>query len=296
MSAKLGPRLRILPDLTPRQVYHRLRYRLLGRKRLPAFDDRHPCLFVLSTGRAGTKTLAALLRLTGNLFAHHEPRPNLFALSRLAYLHGQHPPADEILAVAFATARQEHLDYALSCGRGYAETSPQVTFLAPAILRVLPDARFIHLTRYPAEVVRSGLQRGWYAGNHHDPSRITPRPGTPHADRWPTYTVVQKNLWLWDETNRWILDFTASLPSRQHLRLKAEDLFAGEMETLQRLFAFAGAPLPPPRKIRAILDKKLNAQKPTLPPLSAADRDALLKNLPAFAAETAAALGYTLPR
>jgi len=291
---QIAPRLRILPDLTPRQVYHRLRYRLLRQKRLPAFDDRHPCLFVLSTGRTGTKTLSALLRLAPNLFAHHEPRPNLFALSRLAYLHDQRPPAAEILAAAFAVARRELLDYALSCGRGYAETSPQVTFLAPAILRTVPDARFIHLPRPPADVVRSGLRRGWYAGHHRDSSRIRPRPGTEHAHRWQTYTVVQKNLWLWDETNRWILNFTASLPPQQCLRLKAEDLFAGRSAALQRLFAFASASAPPQKKIRAILNKKLNAQKKELPPLSPADRDAIQENLSPFTAQTAAALGYPL--
>ncbi len=293
MSASFGSRLRILPDLTPRQVYHRLRYRLLHRRRLSAFDDSHPCLFVLSTGRAGTKTLAALLGLTDNLFAYHEPRPKLFALSRLAYLYDRQSPADEILTAAFVTVRQDLLSYALSCGRGYAETSPQVTFLAPAILRALPTVRFIHLTRHPADVVRSGLQRGWYTGHHRDESRITPRPGTLHADRWHAYTPVQKNLWLWDETNRWILTFAASLPPSQILRLRAEDLFAAQPETLRRLFAFVGAPVPPSRRIKAILSKKLNAQKKGLPPLSAADQAAVEQDLPAFAAETAAALGYT---
>ena len=294
LIAKIGSRLRVLPDLTPRQVYHRLRYRLLGRTRLQAFDERHPCIFVLSTGRTGTKTLAALLGLASNLFAYHEPRPKLFDLSRLAHLYGQHPLADEIFAVGFLTARQEHLNYALSCGRGYAETSPQVTFLAPAILRALPNARFIHLTRHPADVVRSGVQRGWYAGHHRDPSRISPCPGAEHAVRWQTYTIVQKNLWLWNETNRWILAFTASLPPQQYLRLKAEEVFAAGPETLQQIFAFAGAPVPPPKKARAILSKKLNAQKKGLPPVSTADRAAIEENLAAFTARTAAALGYPL--
>jgi len=290
----ISVRLRVLPDLSPRQVYHRLRYRLLRAERLQEFDDAHPSIFVLSTGRSGTKTLAALLGLSSNLFAYHEPRPKLFALSRLAYLYGGSSPADEILAAAFATARQELLEYALSCGRGYAETSPHLTFLAPAILRALPNARFIHLTRHPIAVVRSGVRRGWYAGHRRDSTRITPRPGTEDADRWSTYSVVQKNLWLWDATNRWILDFISTLPPEQVLRIKAEDIFIGRPETMEHLFSFAGATVPPFRKVRAILRKKLNAQKKSVPPLSEADWADLRANVARFAAETAARLGYTL--
>jgi len=291
---KISSRLRILPDLSPRQVYYRLRYRVLGRERLQMFDEKRPCLFVLSTGRTGTKTLAALLGLSSNLFAYHEPRPKLFALSRLAYLYGYSSPADEILAVAFATARQELLDYALSCGRGYAETSPHLTFLAPAILRTIPNARFIHLTRHPVAVVRSGVRRGWYAGHRYDPTRITPRPGTEDADRWSTYSVVQKNLWLWDATNRWILDFMSTLPPTQTLHIKAEDIFAGRIETLERLYSFVGTTMPPLRKVHAILRRKLNAQKKGTPPMSEADWADLQTNLARFTAETAARLGYDL--
>ncbi|HHS98086.1 MAG TPA: sulfotransferase [Chloroflexi bacterium] len=290
----IGSRLRVLPDLSPRQVYHRLRYRLSGRERLSTFDEEHPCIFALSTGRTGTKTLAALLGLSGNLFAYHEPRPKLFALSRLAYLYGDSSPADEILTAAFATARQELLEYALSCGRGYAETSPHLTFLAPAILRLLPNARFIHLTRHPVAVVRSGVRRRWYAGHHRDPTRITPRPGTEDADRWATYSVVQKNLWLWDATNRWILEFLSTLPPEQALCLKAEEIFAGDYETLKRLYAFAGAPMPSMRRVRSILRKRLNAQKKSAPPFSEADQADLRANLARFTAETASRLGYSL--
>jgi len=281
-----------LADHSPRQLYHHVRRRLLRQERAQSFDERHPCAFVLSTGRAGTKTLAALLGLVDNVFAYHEPQPKLFALSRLAYRYGQDEAASQVLWQAFLTARQQNLHYALSCGRGYVETSPQVTFLAPAILATVPGVRFIHLTRHPADVVFSGVQRGWYAGHPYDSMRITPLPDSSHGRQWQTYSVVQKNLWLWAETNRWILEFSAHLPAEQRLHIRAEDMFAARTETIQRLFAFIGSRPPRPGKVRAILTKKLNAQRKGLPPLSPADQADIEENLPAFTTPIAAKLGY----
>ena len=56
---------------------------------------------------------------------------------------------DEIFTEAFLTARRERFRYALMFDKGYIETSPQVTFLAPVIRNVLPQARFIHIVRHP---------------------------------------------------------------------------------------------------------------------------------------------------
>lgn len=288
----IGSWLRILPDLSLRQIYYRLRHRLLHRGRLHAFDDHHPCVFVLSTGRVGTKTLAAILSLCSNIFAYHEPRPKLFALSRLAYLYNYHPPTDEILTAAFLVARQDLLEYSLSCRRGYVETSPQITFLAPAVLHAIPNVRFIHLARHPVAVVRSGMRRGWYADHPYDSTRITPRPGTKDAEYWETYSVVQKNLWLWAETNRWIIEFMDTLPTHQRFRLKAEDLFTGRPEVLHQLFAFVGCSMPSPSKIHAILRKKLNAQRKGS--LSDEEWNEIWNNVFQFTNEVASRLGYTI--
>ena len=44
----------------PWEVVSRLYKKISAYSPLTAFDDTHPCVFVLSTGRVGTKTLASL--------------------------------------------------------------------------------------------------------------------------------------------------------------------------------------------------------------------------------------------
>lgn len=217
-------------------------------------------VFTLSTGRVGTETLAALFELTGEFFTYHEPTPKLYKLSTMAYESESDPLAKKILTNAFLTAREELLEYSLTCGRGYIETSPQVTFLAPMILEALPNARFIHLIRDPHDVIRSGMRRKWFDGHPYDKTRITPKPESPEFPKWSQYTPFQKNIWLWSETNMWIADFLQQLPDSQKFLLHSEDLFSLDENTVKRLFNFIGAPVPPKRKLHHILSKKLNAQ------------------------------------
>lgn len=290
----LAPLGSLLLDRTPRQLFHFLLRRARGQARCVQFDERYPALFVLSTGRTGTETLAALLDLVPTLAAHHEPSPLLYALSCTAYRFGGQPATDAVLEEAFLTARRELLAGALGTGRGYVETSPQLTFLAPAIHAALPGARFIHLVRDPRNVVRSAMRRRWYDGNPHDGTRITPQSGTAAHALWGSFSAFQKNLWLWHETNRWLLTILRSLPLEQTLQLHSEALFAADGQALSRLFRFAGAEMPPTRNIERVLGKQLNAQQGgSFPPPADWDSE-MVEQLHAIAGETATALGYAL--
>ncbi len=253
-----------------------------------------PCLFVLSTGRVGTQSLAALLDLSPKIRAHHEPRPKLFGLSRLAYIHEGAPAVREVLQEAFLAARADLILESFACQYVYAETSPQATFLAPTIWQTCPSARFIHLVRHPASVVRSGMRRKWYQGQADDATRITPRPTDPFYKQWATLSPLEKNIWLWAETNRWILSFLEQLPPERRLFIQSESLFAGDKATIQALFAFAQTPLPAPKSVRTVLAKRLNAQSQgQFPPLEEWPQE-WRQQLQRIAGEVATRLGYTL--
>ena len=275
------------------QIYFYLRRKILDHSRLKTFDDEHRCVFVLSTGRVGTQTLASLLRLGREVYAYHEPKPYLYALSKLSYQYWTNPAALEILNEAFLIARHKKLDYALSCDKGYVETSPQVTFLAPAILAAVPSVRFIHLVRDPRNVVRSCMRRHWYDGSSYDKTRISPHPDSLVGQQWRDYDVFQKNLWLWTETNRWILDFSMDLRERV-LLIQAESIFNASKKTLEDLFDFVGIAMPSEWKIQRVLYKKLNAQKRgTFPQISEWSAE-MYSDLIAIAGDIAGQLGYDL--
>ena len=256
---------KLILDTPPRQLAQLVRRRMAKDSRRGDFDAEHPVAFTLSTGRSGTETLAALFNLATNVFSYHEPAPILYGLSRQAYESqpewSANPAITRIFVEAFLASRRHLLDYALDCGRGYVETSPQVTFLAPFILQALPTARFIVVTRNPQDVVRSGMRRAWYAGNKNDDSRIQPQLGTQAADNWETFSLFQKNAWLWAATNRYILDWAATIPAEQVLQVRAEEMFQGEASTIERLFTFIHAPVPSQERVQHVLGQKLNRQK-----------------------------------
>jgi hypothetical protein len=281
-------------DWSARQIVQGLRRKLFRYEKEVQFNDKHPCVFVISTGRVGTETLAALYSLSRNVMTYHEPAPKLYNLSKLAYQKNEDLSAHDLFREAFLLARNELLNYSLSCGVGYIETSPQATFLAPFILDLIPGVRFIHLVRDPREVIRSGMRRKWFDGNSADKTRITPLANSVSFQKWDQYTAFQKNAWLWTETNNWIKQFFSTIPSEHTLFLRSEDVFEADPATLEKLFNFIGAPLPSEKKIHQLLGKKLNFQKTGEFPSASMWTDAMNSDLLTIAGDTARSFGYDL--
>lgn len=246
----------------PIDVYRLILSKMFSRgKRLCAFDDSHPCIFVLSTGRVGSQTLAEILSLSRNVISLHEPSPLLYRMSKVAYQRKQLGNCDYILDESFRSLRSDLLSRALLGGTGYVETSPQSTFLADVIARVVPGVKFIHLIRHPAEVIRSAMRRGWYVGHPCDETRIIPHEDLDMAHRWKLMTPFQKNAWLWNETNQWIVDFSRGNLNDRFFTLRSEDLYAGKANILASLFRFVGSTMPDERMIDRVLSRRLNRQR-----------------------------------
>ncbi|MCR4318636.1 MAG: hypothetical protein NUW37_20030 [Planctomycetes bacterium] len=219
------------------------------------------CVFALSTGRVGTETLSALLQLSPEVDSRHEPSPRLFRLSKLSYEKFDLRANGDIFDEAFLTSRIELLREAHGAGKVYAETSPHVTFLARSIKSTLKNAGFMHVVRCPLSVVTSGMRRRWYDSHHLDFQRIVPRRGCEFSERWSAMTPFQKNVWLWTETNKWILDFLENDRPKKQMTIRAEDVFDGNEAAIGEIYRFAGAKMPKVEEIEKVLGKKLNAQK-----------------------------------
>lgn len=274
------------------------RRKILNRASITQFDSAHPCVFVLSTGRVGSQTLAHLYMQAKNVFAYHEAEPQLFGLSASAYMVGDASTDNEklaqVLRQGFLTARKDLLDLSLHCGKGYVETGPHNTFLAPIILSLYPTAKFIHLVRSPKDVVKSGMRRNWYNGHHYDSVRILPQEGSPYEQIWQEMDAIERNIWLWAETNHWITNFLSTLPDSQRITLRSEDIFNGQEDTIQDLYKFIGSDMPSRRSINRILKRKMNAQHTGIFKLSSDWLESTRKELKTFLRESAISLGYEI--
>ena len=259
-----------------------------------AYEDQwqsNRCVFVLSTGRTGTMQLAALLNLSPDIMAFHEPFPQLYKASLDAYEQRCSPDISQHVVRA---ARDELIAQATHHRQIYVETNNRLTLLADTLTRAFPSSQFIHLHRHPWEVIRSGMTRRWYNGSHLDPFRIAPRPDDPFFNNWHACSPIEKTAWFWSYTNQSIRDFLRQLPTDRWFELHAQALFKNDLETIQALFAFLGVSSPSKVDIAKTLSRRLNAHvKHTHPPI---------QNLPTssqndiwpIVSDVADALGYTI--
>lgn len=274
--------------------------RLLPSKRrkatpLPLVEgwEQSSALFMLSTGRSGTDTAHRLYSLSEQILALHEPAPRLAQERKQAFLGVHSDPAR--FESIFRTNRAGLVSSAMLQSKAYVETSARLTFFAPVIHQVMPNARFLFLHRHPADVVRSGMRRGWYVDHVDDRDRIVPNPDSVAGQAWSHWTQFEKICWYWNSYNRFALDWIDSLASDQAgrvLTLGSTDLFNADERTSAALFELVGGQPPPAAVIAECLGTKHNAQQggdfPGIKAWSADERKILWRAV----GETATRLGY----
>jgi hypothetical protein len=219
-------------------------------------------VFFLSTGRCGTNWFTMLLAGDKSVKAFHEPKPNFGVQGRVAYeLFSDKdfqvsPNEAQLLQEIFLTGREQHLRYSHKTQRRFVETNNQVTFLAPVIYQLFPEAKFVHLNRHPGEFVRSALRRKFY-NNTDDIKRIVPRANDPHFKSWEAFSALEKNSWLWMATNRFIERFKTSIPTDNCYYFNFNTL---DTDSLLKLCTFLEISIPE-NSIRKMLSRRVNVQK-----------------------------------
>ncbi len=254
----------------------------------------NPCVFVLSTGRVGTKTLTALFALSPQVISLHEPEPRLVKVSFDAYMEGGSLQTSDKWQAVVRAARDDAICEANRRGKIYIETNNRLTYLAPALAATFPASRFIHLHRHPYEVVRSAMRRGYYQNHNWDFARIRPRPGEPLAEQWEALPPLEKSAWYWAQCNHDARAFLATLPDARRMDVRADALFAGDEKMLVDLFAFVGMNFPPRNLVEEVLGQKINAARQGHFPLPSEWNDSERAAVRRFVGETAETLGYKL--
>ena len=220
------------------------------------------CVYALSTGRTGTQTLAAMLRLSPHVEAQHEPAPRLVMATYEAYMEA--PLADWLdkWSRFVLAARDDFVLEANACGKVYVESNNRLTYVADALQKAFPASRFIFSHRDPFKVIRSGMQRGAYQGpgKAWNFARIKPRPGEPYADAWDAMEPLEKEAWRWAQINREAKAFFDALPAERRYELPASTFFSGSEKVYKEIFEFVGVPCPPMSEIQQIMGRKMNAQ------------------------------------
>ena len=210
-------------------------------------------VFVLSTGRCGTKLLTKLFETSVSWPVHHEPQPMMNYASRYAYENKDN--GIEIRKSSIFSGRYELLRDAYLKGERYIETNNQISFFADAILELMPMTKFIHLIRHPGDFVRSGIRRNYYIGHDYDDGRIWLRDN----QLWQSYSQIQKVGWLWNETNAIIEEWKENKIGNNVITVKSEHLFT-DPSVYRSICDFVDIPSPTDKKIKQVIEKPVNVQ------------------------------------
>lgn len=218
------------------EKFHFLRAKNRSDRRCaPSAEDvlSRPYLFVLSTGRCGTGLLTEILSASPRLRVEHNPKPELEYVSSVIHRDNIDKDALEI-AVLAARFDLYFLDTFLR-GKIYVETNNRISFFAPALANLLPNAKFVHLVRNPADFVRSGMRRGYYQEGVVQYQRLDGSNYSP----WNTFSRLEKVTWEWNEINRKIEGFKSNVENERVLTINSESLFKDPATTFKVYDFFA---------------------------------------------------------
>lgn len=218
-------------------------------------------VFILSTGRAGSKFIVKLLEHAANATAFHEPRPTLQYFSDYAY---HHQADEETLTRMIDAARMESILEVFIKDRIYVESNQCLTFFAPGIARLFKESKFVHVVRHPGDFVRSAVRKGWHKN---DSIWEAGRLKTADETQWIEMDQVERLSWLWQATNSYIEDFKKELAPQRTRTFKFEGLIT-DPQKIKLLLEFTGSGKIDKKKIKEVQKRKVNELhiKPWEPP------------------------------
>ena len=190
-------------------------------------------IFILSTGRSGSKFMTKLLTLSPQVAAFHEPRPTLEYFSNYAYHHQQ---GKNILSNMINAARMEFILDVFIKDKIYIESNQCLTFFAPVIASLFKKAKFIHMIRHPGNFVRSAVRKGWH---RNDTIWESGRVKMSDQNQWNKLDQIEKLSWVWNITNLFIKNFFKQIKPERVISFKIEDISENN-DTLKSLFSFIG--------------------------------------------------------
>lgn len=215
-------------------------------------------IFVLSTGRTGTKTLAEGLVGDEIKSPHQPPFSRLLTIAANYYLHGWLPwKGLEWLVVRLREPQILNAD----C-RYYVQVFSLDYMPAKMFREKYPNVYIIHIVRDPRTFVRSYLNwmhsrfKSWAANKiilgWHPSSYFT---GEMSWRAWQQMDEFQRVCWQWVYKNTLLERLFAE--DEHYLRIRFEDLFlTQDSHTLKEMLAFVGIPYR--ERFEAMLEKSKN--------------------------------------
>ena len=236
LSAEIAARLRDGPLTIHRDNTKRMN-EIMGRA--PA-----PHVFVLSTGRCGTRSLFELLSKSSEITPYHNlrwmtvPEDRNHLLYRILTGMYDATSLDAVVGTYLKCRMAEFLASAAT-GRPVAMINHWDTVFAPVNAELHENARFIYLHRNPRDVFASIYAKSQWRGRQLQHVRFDR--SFPNGTFWYRSSGIplEANIaWYLRATECFAKAFAGSVPADRFLDLDADKLFAGDSAEIDRVYAF----------------------------------------------------------
>ena len=218
-------------------------------------------VFILSTSRTGTKTLAEGLAGDDICSPHQPPHSRLLTIASNCYLHNWLPRS--VLEWLVTRLREPQILNA-DC-RYYVQVFSLDYLPAKIISERYPNVYIAHIVRDPRTFVRSYLNwthsrfKSWVANKivlgWHPSGYFT---GELSWREWRRMDEFQRVCWHWTYKNTLLEELFAD--DERYIRIRFEDLFlAQDSGTLREMLAFVGIPYQ--ERFAAMLQKSKNVSR-----------------------------------
>jgi hypothetical protein len=217
-------------------------------------------VFILGSGRSGTKMAAKLFAGVEHIEAHHEYVRDCYQREASLYFMGlldKAAMAERLKGIYGAAAHWSPASY-------FIDSSNKLSWVADVLVEAFPDARFVHLARDGRKVASSffhklgghvygdrGVQalQAWLTAPDRHPMPpppedfwwVIPQTGQPFHVEFPAFDQFQRCCYQWAESNRAIMDALEAVPAERKLSLKLEELTSSPDE-VKRLLSFVDTP------------------------------------------------------
>lgn len=211
--------------------------------KLNGIDKGEDLFFVVSTGRAGSTSIANTLNRHPEIRCYHEANWQLVRLST-EYCHKK---------VSVARAKEELKAIYCDCGifprEGVVgESSLKLGNLIEVVSGLLPRCKFVWIVRNGQDFVSSAYHRGWFSqnqeefalGNQWIAYRVNGfEAGGFSQAEWNKMTSFEKCCWYWNYWNSIIDNQLSKLDKDRYISVRLEDLG----DSLPHVQSFLGVPV-----------------------------------------------------
>ena len=157
-------------------------------------------LFILSTGRTGTKFFATLLNKDPKVIIHHEPYKYDKQILFYAYSKNFNKITDDLLRNRFGELIPTSDSIEL-----YGEVNPYLRYSVNWLNENLPKSEIFHLIRDGRDYIRSAYTRKVFTKDDLQQT-IVPKDDDPYSKVWHNFSRFQKLCWYWQHTNQYLLN------------------------------------------------------------------------------------------